>query len=136
MKYRIEDLDLNFDVTVKCDTENLYIWRTGEMYLPRKKMFCYTFDLDYDSELTTADIKKIRECFGPYFVENDVDKLKGRAVYAKVIRVNLFLAITNSPKCPYKIIGVSERLINSEVLTTYHFMIKHDILANLKTIVI
>ena len=95
-------------------------------------MFCYTFDLDYDGELTTTDIEKIQEYFGSYFDEEDVNELKG----SKVISVGLFLAMTNSPKCPYKIIGVSERYFDCERITTYHFMVKHDILSNAKTIVI
>ena len=131
MKYHLEDLELRFDVEIKYNTKSLYIWRTEDCYIARKKMFCYTFDLDYDSDLTTSDIEKIQEYFGPYFDEKDVTELR-----SKVIRVGLFLAMTNSPKCPYKIIGVSERFVSSEVITTYHFMIKHDILANSKTIVI
>jgi hypothetical protein len=132
MKYQLEDLDLNFGVKIKYNTKGLYIWKTEKEYLPRKKMLCYTFDLDYDGELTTTNIKKIQEYFGPYFDEKDVNELKG----SKAIRVGLFLAMTNSPKCPYKIIGVSERFVNCECITTYHFMIKHDILSNTKTIVI
>lgn len=126
MKYPIESLELNFDVEVKWNTKALYIWKTEEQYLPRKQMLCYTFDLDYDGELTTTDIEKIQEYFGPYFDEKDVNELKG----SNVIRIGLFLALTNSPKCPYKIIGVSERYVNCERITTYHFMIKHDILTN------
>lgn len=132
MKYPIESLELNFDVEIRYDTEFLHIWKTDGQYLPRKKMLCYTFDLDYDGELTTTDIEKIQEYFGPYFDEEDVNILKDM----KVIRVGLFLAMTNSPKCPYKIIGVSERFVNCECTTTYHFMIKHDILSNTKKIVI
>lgn len=132
MKYPIESLELNFDVEIKYNTKGLYIWRTEEEYLPRKKMLCYTLDLDYDGELTTTNIEKIQEYFVPYFDEKDVNELKG----SKVIRVGLFLAMTNSPKCPYKIIGVSERFVNCECITTYHFMIKHDILSNIKTIII
>lgn len=132
MKYPIESLELNFDVEIRYDTEFLYIWKTDGEYLPRKKMLCYTFDLDYDGELTTTDIEKIQEYFGPYFDEEDVNILKDM----KGIRVGLFLAMTNSPKCPYKIIGVSERFVNCECTTTYHFMIKHDILSNTKKIVI
>lgn len=132
MKYQLEDLDLNFDVGIKYNTKGLYIWKTEDYYIARKKMFCYTFDLDYDGDLNTSDIEKVQEFFGPYFSEKDVDNLKG----SKVLRVGLFFAMTNSPKCPYKIIGVSDHHDNSEVITTYHFMIKHDILANSKTIVI
>jgi hypothetical protein len=132
MKYPIESLELNFDVEIRYGTEFLHIWKTDGQYLPRKKMLCYTFDLDYDGELTTTDIEKIQEYFGSYFDEEDVNILKDM----KVIRVGLFLAMTNSPKCPYKIIGVSERFANCEYTTTYHFMIKHDILSNTKTIVI
>lgn len=132
MKYTRESLELNFDVEIKYDTKALYIWKTGKGYRPRKQMLCYTFDLDYDGELTTTDIEKIQEYFGPYFDEKDVNALKG----SNVIRVDLFLAMTNSPKCPYKIIGVSERFVNYEHITTYHFMIKHDILSSTKKIVI
>ena len=132
MKYPIESLELNFDVEIRYDTEFLYIWKTDGQYLPRKKMLCYTFDLAYDGELTTTDIEKIQEYFGPYFDEEDVNVLKDM----KEIRVGLFLAMTNSPKCPYKIIGVSERFVNCEVITTYHFMIKDDILSKAKTIII
>lgn len=132
MKYPIESLELNFDVEIESGTKSLYIWKTEGQYLPRKQMLCYTFDLDYDGELTTTDIEKIQEYFGPYFDEEDVDRLQ----YHKVIRVGLFLAMTNSPKYPYKIIGVSERYVNCVLTTTYHFMIKHDIVPNTKTIVI
>jgi hypothetical protein len=127
MKYPIESLELNFDVEINSYTKFLYIWKTGEQYLPRKKMLCYTFDLDYDGELTTTDIEKIQEYFGPYFDEEDVNRLKEDS---KKIRVGLFLAMTNSPKCPYKIIGVSERFVQGDLMTTYHFMIKHNILTN------
>jgi len=130
MKYTRESLELKFDVEIKYNTEALYIWKTEGQYLPRKQMLCYTFDLDYDGELTTTDIEKIQEYFGSYFDEKDVNALKG----SKVIRVDLFLAMTNSPKCPYKIIGVSECYVNCELITTYHFMIKHDILTNISLI--
>ena len=132
MKYPIESLELNFDVEIKYSTKFLFIWKTEAQYLPRKKMLCYTFDLDYDGELTTTDIEKIQKYFESYFDVEDVNILKE----IKAIRVGLFLAMTNSPKCPYKIIGVSERVVNCEVITTYHFMVKHDILSNTKTIVI
>jgi hypothetical protein len=132
MKYPIESLELNFDVAIKYHTTGLYIWKTEDGYLQRKQMFCYTFDLDYDTELNTTDIEKVQEYYGAFMTEDDVDRLeKNRA-----LRVGLFLAMTNLPKCPYKIIGVSERFVNSEVVTTYHFMIKDDILTNSKTIVI
>ena len=37
MKYPIESLELNFDVEIKWNTKALYIWRTEEQYLPKKK---------------------------------------------------------------------------------------------------
>lgn len=129
MKYTKESLELKFDLHCKSSSEYVFIWRVNDTCLPIKQMFCYTFDLDFDSELNTTDIEKIQKYFGGYFDECDVAKLQFPDT-EKRIRIDLFLALTNSPKCPYKIIGVSERFVNCELITTYHFMIKHDILTN------
>lgn len=135
MKYPRESLELKFDLYIKASSNYVYIWRHSDACRPIKQMFCCTFDLDFDSELNTTDIEKIQKYLGGYFNENDVAKLQVPDV-SKRIRVDLFLALTNSPKCPYKIIGVSTYLNNCDLTTVYHFMIKHDILANSKTIVI
>jgi hypothetical protein len=135
MKYTRESLELKFDLYIKASSNYVYIWRHSDACRPINQMFCCTFDLDFDSELNTTDIEKIQKYLGDYFNENDVAKLQVPDS-DKVFRVDLFLALTNSPKCPYKIIGVSERFVNCECITTYHFMIKHDILSNTKTIVI
>jgi hypothetical protein len=132
MKYPIESLELNFDVAIKYNTTGLYIWKTEDGYLQRKQMFCYTFDLDYDTELNTTDIEKVQECYGAYMTEDDVERLSKD----KVLRADLFFAMTNSPRCPYKIIGTSAYKDSAEVITVYHFMIKHDILTKSKTVVI
>lgn len=129
MKYTKESLELKFDLYCNPSYEYVYIWRNNDTCLPIKQMFCYTFDLDFDSELNTTDIEKIQKYFGEYFDERDVAKLQSPDI-EKTIRIDLFLALTNSPKCPYKIIGVSSYKDNCDLTTAYHFMIKHDILTN------
>lgn len=133
MKYPLESLDLYFPVIVRSSCEYLYVWETTPWCLPLKKMFCYTMGLDYDGDLTTTDIEKIQEYFSPYFDETDV-KWLSKDGKEKAIRVELFLAMVNSPRCPYKIIGVSNYIVSTEVVTQYHFMLKYDILPKLNQI--
>ena len=133
MKYPKESLDLTFSVAVKYDTTTVYIWRTEEWFRGLKQMFCYTFDLDFDGELTDTDIDKVADFFGSnYFDERDRVWLEDET--PKRLRLDLFLAMTNSPRCPYKIIGVSSYHVNCETITIYHFMVKHDILTKSNTI--
>ena len=132
MKYTKESLDLTFSIAVKYDTTSVYIWRTEEWFRGLKQMFCYTFDLDFDGELTDTDIEKVADFFGSnYFEELDRAWLESDI---KRLRLDLFLAMTNSPRCPYKIIGVSSYHMNTETITIYHFMVKHDILTKSNTV--
>lgn len=132
MKYTKESLDLTFSIAVKYDTTSVYIWRTEEWFRGLKQMFCYTFDLDFDGELTDTDIEKVADFFGSnYFEELDRVWLESDI---KRLRLDLFLAMTNSPRCPYKIIGVSSYHTNCETITIYHFMVKHDILTKSNTV--
>ena len=134
MKYTKESLDLTFSIAVKYDTTSVYIWRTEEWFRGLKQMFCYTFDLDFDGELTDTDIDKVADFFGSnYFEEHDRAWLEDDTSY-KRLRLDLFLAMTNSPRCPYKIIGVSSYHMNTETITIYHFMVKHDILTKSNTV--
>ena len=134
MKYPKESLELTFDIPVKYDTTSVFIWRTEKWFCGLKQMFCYTFDLDFDGELTDTEIDKVADFFGPnYFEECDRAWLEDDTPY-KRLRLDLFLAMTNSPRCPYKIIGVSSYHVNCETINIYHFMVKHDILTKSKTI--
>lgn len=134
MKYTKESLDLTFDIAVKYDTTSVYIWRTEEWFRGLKQMFCYTFDLDFDGELTDTDIDKVADFFGSnYFEEGDRCWLEDDTAY-KRLRLDLFLAMTNSPRCPYKIIGVSSYHTKCDTITIYHFMVKHDILTKSYTV--
>lgn len=131
MKYNIDSLELSFDVSVDYSHDDVCI---GDAVYQRgaKQMFYYTLDLDYDSVLNTTDFENIQEAFGDYFTENDLSKLKH---YWK-LRKDLFLALTNSPRCPYKIIGVSAYFVNSSSVHTYHFLLKNNILKKRKQITI
>ena len=134
MKYTKESLDLTFSIAVKYDTTSVYIWRTEEWFRGLKQMFCYTFDLDFDGELNDTEIEKVADFFGAnYFEELDRAWLEDDTTF-KRMRLDLFLAMTNSPRCPYKIIGVSSYHVNCETITIYHFMVKHDILTKSNTI--
>lgn len=134
MKYPKESLDLTFSIAVKYDTTSVHIWRTEEWLHGLKQMFCYTFDLDFDGKLTDTEIDKVADFFGSnYFDELDRAWLEADTM-SKRMRLDLFLAMTNSPRCPYKIIGVSSYYVNSETINIYHFMVKHDILTKSKPI--
>lgn len=135
MKYNKESLPLIFELTLL--TNNSYfdsypnpyigIWLNDSKNHPIKQMFCYTFDLDYDYDLTDSDIDRIIDSFGEYAGESDRYRLCQPNTH-KEMRSELFLLLTNSPKCPYKIIGVTKSENNLGVFLTYHFMLKDNIL--------
>lgn len=127
MKYSKKDLELAFNLynfNIPSTKSNYYVDIKNEK--PMRQMFYYTFDLDFDSELDDSDIEKIKEYYNGYFDSKNAQELKQQ----HLIKLELFIALTNSPKCPYKIIGVSSYMNTQGQLShVYHFMIKHDILA-------
>ena len=130
MKYSKDDLALAFDLEFNDYNQYIYIWRTSYYCIQLKQMFCYTFDLDYSTNLTTDDIDKIQGWIGEYLTNDDVRELVDNAKF----RVGLFLALTNSPRCPYKIIGISTYKSNPEIRNKCHFMLKDDVINAKKVI--
>lgn len=127
MKYTKKDLPLNFEIE-SCYNHKYVDLRDGGPL----KLIYYTFDLDAGDHLllSESDITKI----GGYFEEGYFQSTVKSDLRDGVMKIDLFLMLSNSPKCPYKIIGVSSYVYNTTLYTRYHLMLKDDILIKPKTI--